>query len=167
MKACRDAPTSTDKMSKSRIRIIKEMGGMGRKGKFTPKNYWKYRGNPTNIVFRSSWELDFMRYLDNNEEIVEWQSEEIVIPYKDPLRGNRRRYFCDFWIKRKDGTCSMVEIKPYRQTQEPKNRSSKKSYIHEVTTYLVNQAKWRAAEQYCKDRGWSFEVITEKQLYGK
>ena len=111
------------------------------KGKFTPKNPSKYKGNPTNIVFRSSWEKHLMIYLDSNSEIVQWSSEEIVIIYTSPLDRRRHKYYCDFWIKRKDGSCSMIEVKPYKETQEPKNRSSKKSYIHEVTTYLVNKAK--------------------------
>ena len=137
------------------------------KGKFNPKNPNKYKGNPTNIVFRSSWERDFMIYCDTNEDIVQWSSEEIVIPYVSPLDNRYHRYFPDFFIKKKDNTCVIVEIKPHKETQEPKNKSSKKTYIHEATTYLVNQAKWKAAEEFCKDQKWNFMVMTEKTLYGK
>ena len=138
------------------------------KGKFRPNNPQKYLGNPTNIIIRSKWEYDFFKFCDMNDEIVQWGSEEIVIPYMSPLDKRRHRYFPDVVIKKKNGETILVEIKPYDQTQPPKGPpSKKKSFIHEVTTYVVNQAKWAAAEVFCRNRGWRFQLITEKELYRK
>jgi hypothetical protein len=39
-----------------------------------------------------------------------------------------------------------------------------RSYITEVKTWGVNEAKWKAALEFCKDRGWSFHIFTEKEL---
>lgn len=140
---------------------------MATKGKFTPKNPNKYMGNPTNIIFRSRWELDFMLYLDSHPEIIGWSSEELIIPYRSPLDGKIHRYFPDFVVKKKNETI-VVEIKPFDQTRQPKMPASKtKRFITEASTYVVNQAKWKSAEEYCKDKRWKFQIITEKELYGK
>jgi hypothetical protein len=105
-----------------------------------------------------------MTWLDKNPDIVEWGSEEIIIPYKSPVDGRFHRYFPDFIVKTKNKTM-IVEVKPDRETKEPKARSRMtKQYIQEVTTYGVNQSKWKAAEEYCLDRGWEFKIITEKHL---
>jgi hypothetical protein len=109
-----------------------------------------------------------MSYFDRTDEIISWASEEISIPYKSPVDSRMHRYFPDFIIRVKSGNKTktiMIEVKPYKQTQPPKQRSRvTKQYITEVTTYGVNQAKWVAAEEYCKDRGWEFKVITETDL---
>lgn len=142
------------------------------KGKYTPKFPIKYLGNPTSIVYRSSWERQCMVYFDTNPNIINWGSEEIIIPYRSPLDSKYHRYFVDFIIKVKqvDGSTkiSLVEVKPYRQTQPPQNQKHKtKRYLNEVTTYLVNDAKWKAAEKYCKERNWEFLIITENELRRK
>lgn len=142
---------------------------MAYKGKFIPSNTKKYRGNPTNIIYRSLWERKFMVYCDLNENILEWGSEEIVIPYRSPLDSRVHRYFPDFYIKvrEKNGGVKryIIEIKPKRQCKEPKVQSKKtKKYIYEVTEYAKNQAKWEAATDYCADRKWQFKVLTEDDL---
>ena len=142
---------------------------MAYKGPFRPKNLSKYRGDPTKIVYRSLWELKFMRYLDSNESILEWASEEIVIPYRSPLDRKVHRYFPDFYVKFKDKdnqiNTMIVEIKPYSQVKEPvKKDKVTKRYINEVRTYGVNSAKWKAAEEFCADRKWQFKIMTEKEL---
>jgi len=142
---------------------------MSYKGKFRPSKPKKYKGDPTNIVYRSLWELKFMRYCDSNTNIVKWSSEEIVIPYKSPIDNRFHRYFPDFYLKYKDNTGKMiekvVEIKPAKQVQEPKVQKRKtKKYVTEVVTYAKNQAKWIAAEEFCKDRKWKFQILTEKEL---
>ena len=142
---------------------------MAYKGKFIPSNTKKYRGNPTNIIYRSLWERKFMVYCDLNENILEWGSEEIVIPYRSPLDSKVHRYFPDFYIKvrEKNGGVKryIIEIKPKRQCKEPKVQSKKtKKYIYEVTEYAKNQAKWEAATDYCADRKWQFKVLTEDDL---
>jgi|TARA_R100000005_G_C4947491_1_gene169393 hypothetical protein len=142
---------------------------MAYKGKFRPSNTKKYRGNPSNIIYRSLWERKFMVYCDLNENILEWGSEEIVIPYRSPLDSRVHRYFPDFYIKvrEKNGNVQryIIEIKPKRQCKEPKVQKEKtKKYIYEVTEYAKNQAKWKAAEDYCEDRKWQFKVLTEDDL---
>ena len=139
-------------------------------GKFKPRNPKKYKGNPTDIVYRSSWERSFMNYCDLTESVEQWQSEEKCVWYYDPVSKRKRRYFPDFIIKyknKKDIMCTeMIEIKPAKQvigpSKTPKRRT--KSWMWEVRTYVTNRAKWDAATEYCEDRGWSFRIITEKEL---
>jgi len=142
---------------------------MAYKGKFQPTYTNKYKGNPTNIVYRSLWELKFMKYCDRNEKILEWGSEEIIIPYRSPVDNRVHRYFPDFYIKYKDSRgnikSSIIEVKPMRQTVPPKRPSRQtKGYIREVYEYAKNQSKWEAAKEYCADRGWEFRVFTEREL---
>ena len=142
---------------------------MAYSGKFTPKNPKKYVGDPTNIIYRSSWECKVMSWLDRNPDIVSWASEELTIPYISPVDGRYHRYFPDFLVKvrNKDGNMKtlLIEIKPKKQTTEPvKKKRVTKQYINEVTTWGVNQAKWKAAEEYSADRGWEFMVLTEDHL---
>lgn len=142
---------------------------MAYSGKFLPENTSKYLGDPTNIFFRSLWERNVMARLDKNPTVVGWSSEEIVIPYLSPMDGRWHRYFPDFFVqfKGKDGKIESVimEVKPYKQTSPPKiqGRITKK-YITEVATWGVNEAKWKAATEYCLDRNWKFMVVTEKEL---
>jgi len=142
---------------------------MSYKGKFIPHYPEKYKGNPTNIIYRSLWELRFMRHLDQHPGVVQWSSEEIIIPYVSPMDNKLHRYFPDFWIKTKaaDGTINtmIVEIKPYAQCLAPiKKDKVTRRYFNEVKTYGINTAKWKAAEQFCIDRKWQFKVLTEKDL---
>jgi hypothetical protein len=142
---------------------------MSYKGKFKPSNPSKYKGDPTGIVYRSLWELKFMKYCDLNQNILEWGSEEIALPYLSPLDNRIHRYFPDFYIKVKESNGQtkkyMIEVKPKKQTIEPIPQKKKtKGYIYEVMEYAKNQAKWRAAKEFCEDRQWIFKVITEDEL---
>jgi len=138
------------------------------KGKFQPKNPSKYLGNPTNIIYRSKWELDLMIYFDKNDDIVGWGSEELIVPYRSPADNKIHRYFPDFIVKNKKNQTIVIEVKPYQQTQQPKAPKQKnKEFVNEVLTYAINQAKWKAADDYCKDRGYRFQILTEKEIYGK
>jgi hypothetical protein len=142
---------------------------MIRQGRFIPKNRHKYVGNADNIIFRSSWERRVMSYLDEQSSILEWSSEEIVIPYVSPIDSRYHRYFVDFFVKAKtrDGKIKTMlwEVKPASQTQEPEKRKRiSKQYITEVMRWGVNEAKWKAATEYCLDRGWEFKILTEKDL---
>ena len=139
------------------------------KGKFTPKNIRKYKGDYRNIIYRSSWELKFMKYCDTTPSVLEWVSEEIVVPYRSPLDNKIHRYFVDFYakIQEADGTITtyLIEIKPSKQTVPPKKpQRQTKSYIYELTEYLKNQAKWKAAKEFCDDRMWKFKILTESEL---
>ena len=143
---------------------------MAYKGKFRPKRPKKYKGDPTQIIYRSLWEKKFMEYCDLTENISQWQSEEFWIPYKSPLDNKIHRYFPDFFIKYRDALGKMrnvvIEVKPAKQLKMPKKNPKKrtKSWAYEVQTYVVNQAKWKAAESYCADRKYEFRIMTEKEL---
>ena len=139
------------------------------KSKYKPQYPNKYKGDPTNIICRSSWERKFARYCDLNENVLEWQSEEFCIPYRSPIDNRVHRYFPDFFIKYRDSNgkikSSLIEVKPLKQTTPPpKPKRQTKGYIHEVYEYAKNQAKWKAAEEFCKDRMWEFRVLTEEDL---
>lgn len=140
------------------------------KGKFKPKNPQKYKGNPTEIFYRSSWEFRYMMELDHNKDVISWSSEEIAIPYRSPLDGEIHRYFVDFFVERlnKNGKTEkfLIEIKPNYQTKEPEMtpRKRKKTYLTEVMTYGINKAKWKAAESFCEYKGWKFQILTEIEL---
>lgn len=142
---------------------------MAYSGRFTPSNPQKYIGDPNNIIYRSSWEVRFMHKFDKSDWCVSWSSEELAVPYKSPVDGRWHRYFPDFIIKvrTRDGTLKtwMVEVKPKKQTEPPeKKKRVTKQYINEVTTWGVNQAKWKEAREYCADRGWDFVILTEDHL---
>ena len=142
---------------------------MSYKGKYQPSYPQKYKGDPTNIIYRSLWERKFMKYCDLNEKILEWGSEEIFIWYRSPLDGKPHRYFPDFCIKVQESTGVikkyLIEVKPKRQTAPPqKPKRQTQGYIREAYEYARNQAKWEAAKEWCKDRGYEFKVITEDHL---
>lgn len=140
------------------------------KGYFKPKNPQKYRGDPTNIVYRSRWELLVMSRFDIDPNVIWWSSEETIIPYRSPIDNRIHRYYVDFTarVNTSDGKTKtvLIEVKPYNQTIPPaiKENTRSKKYINEVTTWGVNSAKWKAAREYCKDRGYEFIIMTEKNL---
>lgn len=142
---------------------------MAYKGFFRPLNPSKYKGDPTKIVYRSRWELVYMSRLDKDPTVIEWASEEHVIPYRSPIDNRMHRYFVDFYVKKKmpDGNIrvALIEIKPKAQTVPPKIQTkATKRYITEVQTWGINSSKWKAAVEFCKDRGWDFEILTEIEL---
>ena len=105
-----------------------------------------------------------MKWCESSPSVEEWSSEEIIIPYISPVDGRRHRYFPDFYVK-VGNKKYIAEVKPYRQTKEPKTQKrNTKRYINEVFTWGVNQAKWKAATEFCKDHGWEFQIVTEKEL---
>ena len=137
-------------------------------GKFIPRNPKKYKGNVTNIIYRSSYELKFMNWCDISDSVLQWGSEEVVIPYISPLDKKIHRYFVDFFVKvngKKGIRYCLVEVKPHRFTQEPKVPKRKtKKFLNEVKQWGVNLSKWEAAKEFCLDRNWEFMIITEKEL---
>ena len=142
---------------------------MAYSGRYVPKNIKKYKGNPDKIYYRSLWERNFMVYCDNRSAILEWGSEEVVIPYISPLDGRRHRYFPDFYIKVKqsDGSIKkiIIEVKPKKQCGPPPIPKRKtKRFINEVRTWGVNKAKWEAAIEWCNDRGMEFKILTEDHV---
>ena len=142
---------------------------MAYSGRYSPKNIKKYKGNPDKIYYRSLWERNFMVYCDNNSAILEWGSEEVIIPYISPLDGRRHRYFPDFYIKVKqsDGSIKkmIIEVKPKAQCGPPPIPQRKtKRFVTEVRTWGVNKAKWEAAIEWCADRKMEFKILTEDHV---
>ena len=139
-------------------------------GKFKPINPEKYKGDYTNILYRSSWEKMFMNWCDREKRVKRWQSEEKAIWYDHPTKKKKARYFPDFIVEyeRSDGTTmtEVVEIKPQRQVLGPPENPKRKTqaWVKEVMTYMINQSKWKAARRWCEDRGYNFRIITEKEL---
>ena len=142
---------------------------MAYSGKFSPKNTNKYLGDPTTVWYRSLWERRVMVRLDDDPNVIEWSNEEIIIPYLSPIDGRWHRYFPDFFVRVKNRhgvqEAMILEVKPLKQAVPPQvKKRITRQYIQEVATYGINEAKWKAATEYCKDRNWSFKVITEKDL---
>lgn len=133
-------------------------------GIYKVKNKDKYRGDAENVVYRSSWEKSVMKWCDGNDQIAEWSSEEIVVPYRSDLDGRPHRYFVDFYIRYKTGQRVLIEVKPAGQTTPPTGKRRTKKYISEATTYVTNRNKWEAAEKYAKKHGMEFQIWTEKTL---
>lgn len=143
---------------------------MSWRGKFKPTHPEKYEGNPNGIVYRSSLELKMMKKFDRSSSVIRWASEEIAIPYYDPVKKKMRRYFPDFVIRKvsPDGSHEtlMIEVKPSSETRKPVHKKGKRRsrIIAEELTWANNQAKWAAAESFCADRGWRFVKMTEREI---
>lgn len=137
---------------------------------FIPKNIEKYVGQYP-IIARSSWEFRYCHWLDVNPAVLEWSSEAHCIRYIDPFQPQRkRRYYPDYYVclcTDKGKKRYIVEIKPEKDLKlPPKNsKKSKRTIAIMETTYLVNQAKFKAAKDYCKKMGFEFKVLTEKLLF--
>ena len=139
------------------------------KSRYTPIYPSKYQGNAKYIICRSSWERKFCQWCDMNNSIISWASEEFSIPYVYPKDNRVHKYYPDYLIKVKEKNdmikTYVVEVKPYKQTRPPKTPKRKtKSYLTECVTYAVNQAKWKAAKEFCEDHRIEFKVVTEKEL---
>ena len=142
---------------------------MAYSGLYKPLYPKKYRGNPSRIVYRSLWEKKYMKYCDHTSSILEWGSEEIIIPYRSPIDNRVHRYYPDFYIKvlEKSGKTSkyIVEIKPKKQTKPPYGKDKRTvAYKREALTFAKNRAKWNAAEDFCEDRQMKFLILTEDHL---
>lgn len=138
--------------------------GKWAQGIYTPKNPKKYVGKHK-PRYRSSWELVFMQFLDNNNNITHWASEALVIPYRHPFTGKPTNYIPDFFVvyqnKHGQRIAEVVEIKPKKQSLiESKAASAKDKMV-----VAINHAKWQAAAAYCKQQGFTFRVINEDMIF--
>ena len=143
---------------------------MSYKGKYIPTNPKKYKGNPSQVIYRSLWERKVMVYCDKNDKVLEWGSEEVIIPYRSPWDGKMHRYFPDFYmmVKQKSGNVKkfLIEVKPKSQCKSPVKNPKRKTrnWYKQVKAWGINQAKWKSAEEYCKDKGMEFKILTEDHL---
>jgi len=151
------------------IIMYKAVHNMSYKGKYKPKNPKKYLGDPTKVIYRSLWERRFMVFCDNNDSVLGWGSEEVVVPYKSPIDNKRHRYYVDFIveIRNKKGfkEVTLIEVKPKAQCKPPEKKSKpSRRYLREVARWGVNSAKWEAATEFAENRGWKFKILTEDEL---
>ena len=143
---------------------------MSYSGRYIPKNPKKYKGDHSKVIYRSLWERRFMAYCDSSVSIIEWGSEEIIIPYLSPWDGKKHRYYPDFYIKVKqhDGKIKkyIIEVKPKKQCSPPNPKPSRKTkrWFSEVKTWGVNEAKWKYANSWCLNNGMEFKILTEDDL---
>lgn len=143
---------------------------MAYSGKYRPKNPKKYVGNSNRIYYRSLWERKFMIYCDTNDSIVEWGSEEVIIPYVSPWDNRVHRYFPDFYVKvrQKGGGLKkfIIEVKPKKQCKPPDKTPKRKTrrWYNEVKTWGINEAKWQSATKWCKDNNMQFQILNEDHL---
>lgn len=140
-----------------------------KQGLYRPQNLKKCMNTSKSCVYRSSYELKFMRFCDNNPNVIKWGAEPIAIPYLNPLDNKVHRYFPDNIIFIKEGeeiVKYLIEIKPSRETAPPnnKNRKNKQKLLFEQKTFVKNMAKWDAAKQWSKKNGYKFMILTEKEL---
>ena len=141
---------------------------MAYKTKFIPENPHKYLGNPNNIICRSNWERKFCKYLDKNDTVIRWSSEELKIPYISTIDKQIHHYYPDFVFETKKQDIIetyVIEIKPKKQTVSPKPRKNKRAYLNECITYETNICKWKAAEKFCSSQGWTFKILTEENIF--
>jgi hypothetical protein len=134
-------------------------------GRYKPQNPQKYRGDPTNIIYRSSWEFSVCYWCDFNPKVQSWSSEEIVIPYKSLVDKKIHRYFPDFKITFSDGKTYIIEVKPKSQTIMPtRGKSGKLRYKRLLEEYARNVSKWSAAKEYAQDRNFIFDIWDQEKL---
>lgn len=130
---------------------------------FTPKHPEKYvgKGLPR---YRSSWEMIFMQFCDNHPSVLQWASESIRIPYRNPLTGKNTTYVPDFFIiyQDQDGQnhAELIEIKPSKQSNIAEAKSR-----HDKLHLAINMAKWSAASAFCSTKNIKFRVVTQQDLF--
>jgi len=140
-----------------------------RQGIFVPKNPSKFIGSKA--IYRSGLELKFFRFCDDNKNVKRWGSENVIVPYMSPLDNRGHKYYVDNYIEILEGNKLvkyLVEIKHSRETKPPKTKyRNRKHLLYEQKTFVTNQAKWQAAREYSKKRGYKFIILTEKELISK
>jgi len=135
------------------------------KGKYTLKFPGKYTGDKDKIQYRSLWERQVFRWCEETSIIKYWNSETVIIPYICKTDSKAHRYFVDLKVVFENGKTFLIEIKPDKETKPPrKAKIITEAYVKSVLTYIKNQSKWEAADKYAKERGWEFQVWTEKTL---
>jgi hypothetical protein len=145
-----------------------------RQGYYILNNPEKYIGDPSKIIYRSSWEYRFCKYCDDSENVIKWSSEPVGIKYISPIDQKEHDYFIDFYLKIRKGNGEveyLVEVKPEASLAKPVMESGSqtinriKNYNHNLKTWIINRAKFIAAKKYAEIKGYKFAIITEKFLF--
>ena len=146
---------------------------MAYSGKYHPINPKKYKGDPSKVIYRSLWERKLMVYCDKTKSVLEWGSEEVIIPYVSPWDGKVHRYFPDFYMKVKQSSGKtkkfIIEVKPKYQCKPPVKTPKRKTkrWMSEVKTWVINEAKWKSANFFCEANDMEFKILTEDHLNPK
>jgi len=148
--------------------MVKKKYKQFKSGVYRPKNIQKF--GESKCIYRSSYELQFLKWCDNHPKITDIKYEKVIIPYMCKTDGRLHRYYVDCKIKMQESTGLkdyLIEIKPFRQTLQPKPSKRKKqsTIIQENLSFLKNTSKWDSAKQYCKKMGWRWCILTEKGIY--
>ena len=138
-------------------------------GRYKVHNKAKYVADLQEVIYRSSWELKYMKYLDRHPSVLEWASENVIIPYYNQIEKKTRRYFVDFYAKVQNAEGEIkkyiIEVKPLSQCKPPKKRKRISiKYKNDLKRFIMNQAKWKAARKWAEKRGMEFIILTEKEL---
>lgn len=133
-------------------------------GLYKVKKPGKYIGDPKAVRYLSSWEKTAFIWCEKNEKVKKWGSEVVIIDYICGTDKRMHKYHVDLFIEWDDGSKSLIEIKPERETQPPKGRKKTKKYITEALTYVKNTSKWRTAKAFAEKQGWKWEIWTEKRM---
>lgn len=147
-----------------------------KQGYYAPHNPDKYVGNPSDIQFRSSLEQRFCYFCDFSDRVHRWGSEIVKIPYKG-IDGKMHTYYTDYYVEFYNPDVEggivywVIEVKPEAEVtpeppEPPLNESvrSMRSYKYRLETWIKNQAKWHEAAKYCSSRGWTFRILTERDI---
>ena len=115
-------------------------------------------------TYRSSWEYTFCTFCDNNPAVVQWASEAITIPYRNPVSGKNTIYVPDFLVVYEDKNqkkhTELIEIKPSTEV----TMESAKSYRDKLMV-AINMAKWAAADAWARANNIRFRVVTEYDIF--
>jgi hypothetical protein len=154
--------------------FLKPRAGKIKQGYFRPANPDKYIGDPTSVIFRSSWEFKFLKWCDSSPTVLKYASEPVGISYYSPLDKRGHTYYVDFYIETVGPTGEaqkwLIEVKPNKYVSPPKapERMTNKqtaNYVYAAKQYIVNQAKFEAAKDFAAQRGLKFGIITENFLF--
>lgn len=132
-------------------------------GKFQIKNPSKYVGNKT-PTYRSGWEFVFMQFCDNNPSVIQWASEAVHIPYRNPFTNKNTIYVPDFLIVYEDKNgqkhAEVIEVKPSKEVSMESAKS-----LRDQAFVALNAAKWEAARAWCRNQGLTFRIVTEDMIF--
>lgn len=133
-------------------------------GYYNPKIKSKYVGDKKKIYYRSSWERSFCKWCDSNPKVKKWIIEPFELPYYDEGKKKHRKYNPDFWVQMEDGKTYLIEVKPDYETKPPKMKEGTPKYLIQESTFITNNSKWKAADKFCKRKGWKFIIVTEVEM---
>ena len=138
------------------------------KSRYVIRNRKKYVGDPSKVIARSTWERAAFIWCESNPSVLKWSSETLAIPYICATDKKPHKYIMDLLIWWRDGSISIIEIKPKSQVERPiwPGRKTKK-YMTEALMYVKNQSKWKAAKQFAEKKGYRFEIWTQDVMKNK